>query len=310
MNYEKYVGHMKSSNQTDTITYFEYVPKDKEIKALIQLVHGMSEYVERYEPLIEYLTGLGFLVYGDDHLGHKNSVRAKKYLGYFAPKDGWKYLVRDEVNLTKIMKEKYPDKKRFLYGHSMGSFISRAYIAQNSSEVSGAILSGTAGSNPSVKIGMALVRVIRFFKGELHVSKLIDFLMFGSYNCKYPSKRTNVDWLTRDEACIDRYLKDENCGFSFTTSGYLDLMKLLSYVTNNKWYDHVPAQFPLFVISGQMDPVGNWGKGLKQVDEKMRKTKRADYQMKLYPNMRHELHNEIDKEEVWQDVSNWLLKHC
>jgi alpha-beta hydrolase superfamily lysophospholipase len=303
--YQKTEGSFASSNGVNTIKYYIYKPEG-EIRAMIQLVHGMCEYVERYEPYIEFLTGRGFLVYGDDHLGHKGSISGPQDLGFFAKKDGWICLVKDEYRLTKIMKEAYPDLPLFLYGHSMGSFISRAYITSHADEIKGVILSGTAGSNSALSMGMKLAGFVKRLRGEKSQSALLSMMMFGSYNKRYKDAKSAYAWLTRDEKVVEAYEADPYCGFTFSTSGYLDLMKLLEFVTADDWYGKIPAELPIYVVSGSMDPVGGWGDGINEVSAKLKQTERADCTVKLYKDMRHEIHNEIGKEVVWNDIAGWI----
>ncbi len=305
----KKTGYFPSSNGTNEIKYFIYEPEDIEPKAMIQLVHGMEEHVERYEPYFEYLTGKGYLVYGDNHLGHKGSVFDDEDLGYFAHRDGWKSLVKDEHRLTKIMKKAHPELPLFIYGHSMGSFITRVYITKYRQDIDGAIISGTSGSNPALKAGRRFTELVYRLRGERHKSKLVTALMFGSYNSKYKTACDHYAWLTRDESVVKAYHEDEYCGFGFTTSAYLDLMSLLDYVTQDEWYNRVPDDLPLLFIGGSMDPVGGWGDGYLEIDEKFSHQQMEDITVKLYPDMRHELHNEIGKEQVWSDVNWWINAH-
>jgi alpha-beta hydrolase superfamily lysophospholipase len=304
----KTTGTFLSSSRKDTITYYMYTPKGT-VRALVQISHGMCEYIERYEPFIEWLCGQGFLVFGNDHLGHGASADGEEGLGYFAKKDGWKCLVKDLHRMTQIAAAQYPDRKIFLFGHSMGSFVARAYVAQYADEIDGAIFCGSAGPNPLLPTAKRITAMTKALRGEFYRSPGLDRLMFGNYNKKYKKIRTAVDWLTRDEEIVDRYLKDPYCRFTFTASGFYDLVCLLEYVTDPRWAAKVPAKLPIYMIAGDMDPVGNFGKGIRATDEALRKTQRADYEMKLYKGMRHEILNEIGKQEVWDDILQWLEKH-
>ncbi len=303
---KKTENYFESSNGINTVKYFVYEPDDKEPEAVIQFVHGMAEHIERYEPYFEYLTKEGYAVYGDNHIGHKDSVISDDDLGYFAPEDGWKCFVKDEHRMTQIIKKDYPNLKIFIYGHSMGSFITRAYISRYADEVEGAVISGSAGKNPALKAGKKFTTLVKKIKGERHKSPLITAMMFGSYNKKYKNVKCAYDWLTRDESVIKLYEADKYCGFMFTTSGYLDLMNLLEYVTDNSWYEKVPKHFPMLFIAGEMDPVGNWGEGYVEINERFGSLGMSDLTVKLYNDMRHEIHNEIGKEKVWRDVNTWI----
>ncbi len=307
MNYKKEMGKLQSRNGLQDITYYVYMPLTTP-KAVVQIAHGMAEYLERYEPLIDYLTGQGFLVCGNDHIGHKNSSPTKDSLGYFAPKNGYTFLARDLARVTRLLQKHYPDLPYFLFGHSMGSFVARAYLTRYSDLIDGVILCGTAGSNPALPVGSLLISLVKLFKGEFHRSPFIDKLMFGSYNSHYKEVKTNFDWLTRDQSVVQKYIEDEYCGFLFTTSAYKDLTRLLKYVNSKGWYSSVPKNMPMLLIAGEMDPVGNWGKGVREVSDKLHKHGVTNLTTKLYPDMRHEIHNEIGKEEVYGDLNNWLNK--
>lgn len=308
MNYSKEVHTFKSSNGKADITYFIYKPLQPP-KAILQISHGMCEYVERYDHFIDFLTKENILVCGNDHLGHKNSVKNKEELGYFAKKNGWTFLSKDLAKLSHLMKEEYPDLPLFLFGHSMGSFIARAYISKYSQFIQGAIICGTAGSNPMLGIGSFLVSMVKTFHGERYRSKFLDHIMFGSYNKKYKEVRTSKDWLTKDEAIVDKYLNDEYCTFLFTASAFKDLACLLTYVSSNAWYQSVPKDLPLYLISGSMDPVGNWSKGVLEVKNRLESQHLTDFTYKLYPEYRHELLNEIGKEEAYLDILNFINSH-
>ena len=308
MNYSKEVHTFKSSNGQTDVTYFIYKPLNPP-KAILQISHGMCEYVERYNHFIDFLTSQDILVCGNDHIGHKNSVNSKEDLGYFAPKDGWTFLPKDLAKLTHIMKEEYKDLPIFLFGHSMGSFIARAYIAKYGNLINGAIICGTAGSNPILGLGSFLISIVKAFKGERYRSKFLDNIMFGSYNKKYENVRTTKDWLTKDEAIVDKYLNDEYCTFIFTTSAFKDLSLLLGYVSSDSWYNAIPKNLPLYLISGSMDPVGNWSKGVIEVKNRLEAQKLSDFSYKLYPDYRHEILNEVGKEEAYDDILNFIDTH-
>lgn len=308
MNYTKGEHTFLSSDGEHQIKYYVYVPNG-DIKGMFQISHGMCEYIERYEPFIDFLTGKGFLVFGNDHLGHKGSVKTPSDLGYMGREGGWKHMYEDVHTLSKMMKKEYPDLKLFLFGHSMGSFIARAVMANYISDYDGVIICGTSGSNPMAAMGLGLIRFLRFFRGDRAKSMLVTKCSFGNYNSRYQDVKTGVEWLTRDTKVQEVYINDPYCNYTFSLAAYNDLLSVLSYVSTDNWYNLIPEDIPLFVISGDMDPVGNWGEGIREVDEKLRKKERKHYSMKLYPEMRHELLNEIGKEEVYEDILSWLIKY-
>ncbi|MEG1362724.1 MAG: alpha/beta hydrolase [Lachnospiraceae bacterium] len=308
MDVQKSTGNFLSSNEVTDITYYIYEPVGEPV-AMLQISHGMCEYLERYEPVIEFLVGNGYLVFGNDHLGHKNSVLNKSELGYMAYKDGWKCLYKDVITLGRKMQVAYPSLPLFLFGHSMGSFVARAALVNAPDLFKGVILCGTGGTNSMIGIGKKVISLVRKLKGDHYRSKMLNNLMFGHYNKRYTEVRTRMDWLSQDKTIVDNYLGDEYCTFIFTASGFYDLACILQYVSSEEWYERIPQELPIYVISGEMDPVGEWGVGIKEVDQRLKKIELKDYRMKLYPQMRHELLNEVGREEVYKDILNWLKEH-
>ena len=301
---DKVTGYYLSNNNKNQIAYYIHKPCDKPI-GILQLSHGMCEYFKRYNNFIKFMNENGILVCGNDHLGHGNSVFSKEDLGYFGDKDSWCDLPEDLYKLTKIIKEKYPHTPYFLLGHSMGSFIERLYISKYGNELDGAIIVGTGGKNSLVKVGIAFSKIIEKFKGERFRSNLIDKLVFGKYNNRF-KKRTKFDWLTRDENVVDNYIKDDYCNFLFTVNGFETLFYLNHYANNKNWGKTVPKSLPIFIISGKEDPVGDYGKGVQSVYNLLKDEKINDLSIKLYENSRHEIINEINYIDVYNDVLNWV----
>lgn len=283
-----------------------YMPDGKEIRAVLQIAHGMAEHLERYEPFIDVLCDNGIAVYVNDHLGHGKSVKNDDELGYFGEKEGWKNFVEDCYKLTKIAKEENPGKPYILFGHSMGSFVARAYCLKYAHELTGAIYCGTAGPNPAAGVGSMLASVIGKIKGDHHRSTLVDKIAFGAYNNKF-EKRTPFDWLSRDEFQVDKYVADKYCGFLFTAYGYRDLTALLGYISKKDWFEKLCKDLPVLMISGAMDPVGSFGKGVDTVYDKLIAAGKKNLKKILYPGGRHEILNEsalFDK--VCEDVVAWV----
>lgn len=305
MKYEKIVKTFQSNNFKNKITYYVYIPKTKPI-AIVQISHGMCEYIERYEPFIEFLTEKSFIVCGNDHLGHGASVESKDGFGYFAESDGWKCLYEDVFKLTSIMKGEYPDLKYFLFGHSMGSFVLRAYLTKYANFLNGAIICGTSNGNPMLDMGIFLAKLIKTFKGEKYRSKLIKSMSFANYNSRYENKRTDYDWLTSDEKIVDAAIEDEKFMFTFTVSAYIDMFKLLKFISSRDWANMIDKNIPILLIAGDMDPVGEYGGGVKKVYEKLKNANIKDVNVKIYKNARHEILNEIIKEEVYDDILQWI----
>lgn len=273
---------------------------------VVQIVHGMSEYVERYEELANYLTTAGFIVCGEDHLGHGRSA-GKNGLGYFAPRGGWNFMVEDTYMLTEIMKKRYPTLPYFVLGHSMGSFMARIYATRYGDTINGLLLSGTAGPNRTVPAALLFARFQRKTKGEFYKSTELDKMMFANYNRAYDPVVTDKDWLTRDTEICERYIADEYCGFLFTTSACVDLFKMIEQVSTPDWAIRVPKHLPIYLYSGDMDPVGDYGRGVKTVYSRLKGAGVADVSLKLYEDGRHEMHNELNREEVYKDIAEWMF---
>ncbi|MBE5906034.1 MAG: alpha/beta hydrolase [Lachnospiraceae bacterium] len=309
MSYKKTVGTYPSSNKVNEIKYYVYEPEGK-VCAMMQISHGMCEYIERYEPHISYFTSRGILVFGNDHLGHKGSVKSDDDLGYMGARDGWMAMVEDVHTLSRKMRQAHPELPLILFGHSMGSFIARAVIGKFGREYDGAIISGTGGTNKMLGLGFSMVWLSRRLRGDRARSAFLKKLSFGSYNKRYENVRTPEDWLTRDSTVVDAYREDKYCMFSFTTAGYADLLSVLDHVSQERWYDSVPRELPLLLVSGEMDPVGDFGKGVKEVDRRLRMRPHVEYTCKLYPDMRHEVLNEIGKETIYEEIVNFVYRRC
>ncbi len=286
-----------------------YLPDNGEIKAVLQVAHGMAEHLERYEKFAAALCDLGIALYINDHLGHGQSVASAAELGYFGTEDGWKNFVEDCHKLSLIAKEENPGKPLIFFGHSMGSFVARAYTLKYADEVNAAIYCGTAGPNPASGVGQLLAKTIAKAKGDHHRSKLIDKIAFGSYNSKF-EKRTAFDWLSRDNEEVDKYIADDLCGFLFTANGYRDLMALLAFVSSKEWFEGLDKKLPVMLIAGAMDPVGGYGKGIDTVCDKLYKAGKDNITKILYPGARHEILNEkACFDAVVKDVANFVYKN-
>lgn len=306
MSFIKKEFYFESVSGLADIHCASYLPENGEIKTVIQIAHGMAEHLERYEKFASYLCDNGFAVYINDHLGHGKSIKNDAELGYFGPEDGWKSFVEDCHKLTLIAKEENPDKPYIFFGHSMGSFVARAYAFKYAEDIDGAIFCGTSGPNPAAAAGIALTKIIAKIKGDHYRSKLIDKVGFGTYNSKF-EKRTAFDWLSRDNDEVDKYISDPLCGFLFTAPGYGDLFGVLNYVSSKDWFNGLCKKLPVLIISGEMDPVGEYGKGVRKVDEMLRAAGKTNHKTILYPNARHEILNEAECfEKVCKDIIDWV----
>lgn len=277
------------------------------VTGILQLVHGMQEFIERYDDFARFMSGNGYLVVGHDHLGHGASVADENSYGYFAEKNGNKVLLADMRSLHRMMSEKYPEVPYFMLGHSMGSFLARQYICMYGHYLNGAVISGTAWhSGTECRGGMLLCKGIARFRGWHYISKLLTFMVVGSLNKKFEPSRTHVDWLTRDEAVVEAYRHDERTHHFFTLNANYNLFVSLKYLTVRANLERMPKSLPLLFIAGEMDPVGNFGNGVKKVFVQLQALGMTDVKCKLYPNDRHEVLNELDKGQVYKDVLEWI----
>lgn len=311
---EKRDCYFKSSSGDCNIHAVVWYPDKEEYEkpfGVVQIAHGMIDHIERFEALALYLAERGFVVAGNDHLGHGDSVKSKDDWGYFAPgRNSAQYLVKDMYRLTKIMKKKYPDLPYTLIGHSMGSYMTRRYLMSYGDELSAAVILGTGNQSPAVvEGGLAAVRIARIFRGERHRSRLLNKMMFGSFNSRISSPKTSSDWLTRREDIVSEYKADEKCSYIFTVNAYEGLLKVIKYVIQEKNIKKTPKELPLLIASGTEDPVGDYGRAVEKLYEKYKKYL-DDVELKLYKECRHELHSEINSEEIFEDIYCWLKRHC
>ena len=300
--------YFDSNDGSTKIRALRFIP-DGEVKAVLQISHGMVEFIDRYENFAEYLTNNGFLVTGNDHLGHGGSVKDKSDWGYFG-KDGYNVVLNDLLKLTNITKELYPNVPYFLLGHSMGSFLARLYTIKYGNQLNGAIIMGT-GQQSKGTLGVAkfLTKLVEKSKGERYRSRFLNGLALGAYNKKWEPSDTHVDWLTKDKDVCDWYYHEPRCHFIFTTNGFYNLFSLIEQIVDIKNIEQMPKDLPILVTSGEDDPVGNFGKDPTTLANIYKEVGIKDVELKLYPNDRHEILNEFDKDEVYKDLLDWLNKH-
>ncbi len=310
MKIEKTPFTVESQLKPVTVHGFFYAPIVKaNAKAIVQVAHGMAEHKERYDEFATFLAENGYAVFVHDHLGHGESVDSIENLGFFGEEDGWKNLVNDCYTITKYAREVFPGKPVVLFGHSMGSFIARAYTQMYDMTLDAAIYCGTSGNNPAAGMGIRLADAIARSKGAKHKSELINSVAFGTYNKKIKPHRTAFDWLSRDNAEVDKYVADDYCGFMFTACGFRDLFSVLKYVSGKSWYKSVRKSLPILFVSGDADPVGEYGKGVRQVVDDLKKTGHDNVELKIYKDSRHEILNDFDRKTVMNDVLEWLDKN-
>lgn len=299
-----------SSDGVHQICASLWLPDEGAPKAVVQIVHGVAEYVNRYDCLARFLADHGYAVCGDDHLGHGRTAMADSKFGWFARYDGWTLVVADERTLRQQMGEQFPGVPYFLLGHSMGSFMTRTYLCRYPGEVSGAILSGT-GQEPALTVaaGKLLAGLIGLFKGSDHSSTFVNNLALGAYNRQFAPNRTTADWISRDEAEVDKYIADPLCQFIPTVGMYRDMFSGLQYISGERALSRIDPDTPVYLYSGDRDPVGSNGAGAKKVWNYFKTHGTKDLSLKLYEGGRHEMHNELNKDEVFSDVLDWLERH-
>lgn len=275
-------------------------------KGIVQIAHGAAEYGKRYEDFGLYLAANGFIVCANDHRGHGLSAKDKGDLGFFSDEDGWNKLTDDLYTITQYLKNKY-ELEVSLFGHSMGSFLARTYAIAYGREIKGLILSGTAyHPKPLLLFGKFVAqRDIKRGK-ERGRNPLLNQLVFKDLNNGFKGGNTDYDWISRDTAIVDKYSKDKYCGFDFTSSALKDLFDGLLFITDRKNIKKTQKELPVLILAGKDDPVGAKGKMVKKCYRKYAHAGIKNLTIKLYEGMRHEITNEIGKEEVYQDVLNWL----
>lgn len=280
---------------------------DTEPRAIVQIIHGIAEYIDRYDEFMSFLADNGIIAVGTDHLGHGKSIESEEQTGFFAYENGWDYAVRDEEVLRLAMHENYPELPIIVFGHSMGSFMARTLLIRYPDAFNAAIISGTGNQGSAlVNGGLFMGNLVTGLKGAHHYSKFLNNLAFGSYNKIYENPKTEYDWLSRDEANVQKYIDDPLCGFIPSCSLFRDMMTGVKFITNKKNLTAMNKDMPVYFMSGDMDPVGECGKGVQKAYNNFLEAGMKDVSIKLYPGGRHEMLNEINKDEVYSDILTWL----
>lgn len=285
----------------------EWKPEKGEVCGVLQIFHGMVEFIGRYEDTAEYLTGKGFVVVGNDHLGHGSSIASKEDYGFFCENNGNAVVLGDLRKLHEMTAERWPDVPYFILGHSMGSFLLRQYLCMYGDELDGAVIMGT-GTQPAaaLRLGQRLCSFLGKLRGWHYRSRLVDNMAFGGYNRHFKPARTTKDWLTKDGRIVDAYLADERCTFRFTVNGYYNLFVSIEEASKQENLERMPGDLPVLFMSGAEDPVGGFGKGVEQVRKQFQAAGLSDVTWIFYENDRHEILNETDRDVVLRDLYAWL----
>ena len=295
-----------SSTGMNRIRAKKYLP-DGEAKAIVQIAHGIAEHIDRYAEFMEFLAGNGYIVVANDHLGHGKSINGPEDLGFFAARDGWNYVLRDMEKLHDRTGKEHPGVPYVMFGHSMGSFLTRTYLIRYPGKYDAAILSGTGHqAKPMVLGGYALASAAVKLYGPRKVGDKLNSIAFGAYNKGFENPRTAFDWLSRDEAQVDKYIADPLCGFVATVSLFRDMMGGIKFITDQKNINTMSRTQPVYFMSGDCDPVGDNGKGVERAYKAFCDAGLHDVMIRLYPGGRHEMLNEVNKYDVYQDILSWL----
>lgn len=283
----------------------EWLPED-EPKGVLQICHGMVEYIERYHEFAEYLCRHGYYVTGHDHLGHGRSVKDETEYGYFPKKNGNRCVIGDIHQLRMITSKKYPGVPYLMLGHSMGSFLLRQYLTEHGDGLSGAVIMGTGYQPLAVlEAGQVVCRVTALFKGWKYRSKFVDNLSFGSFNKRFEPGETGREWVTSDSELCRRYVEDPLCMFRFTVGGYYQMFEGMKAVARAGSIAQIPEDLPILFTAGADDPVGAFGRGVMKVYRKYKSAGMRKVAVKLYAGGRHEILNETIREQVYEDLFVW-----
>lgn len=298
-NYE-----LTTSDNKQLVCYKWEVEKPK---AIVQLVHGMSEHAARYDEFAMFLNDNGISVYAEDHRGHGKTAGTIERVGHVADEDGMTKIMEDVVFLYKDIKSKYSNIPVFILGHSMGSFITRM-LAYNYPDIASGFIYSATSDHPGLKgsVGVKLAALIKSF-GKRNRSKLFDSIAFGDFNKRYKPSRTKKDWISSDEKVVDKYLKDDYCMQIFSAQFFYDLANIALDINEDTNIENSDLNKPILFISGDMDPVGEYGKGITKVVNKFKKLGAKDLTFKLYEGGRHEMLQEVNKKEVFKDVLDWII---
>lgn len=300
---------LPSSDGKTRLRGFRWQP-DGQIRGVLQISHGMVEHLERYNEFAEYLAAQGYAVIGHDHLGHGGSVGEHAEYGFFAEENGDRFLLQDMHRVTVLAKRLYPDKPVFLLGHSMGSFLLRRYMTIYGKEISGAIICGTGNITVSqARLALMLSSVSAKLFGKRHHSKLIDLLALGQYALQYGNPLRPGSWLSKNEESVRAYAADPRCGFCFTVGAYRDFFRVLMALAKEKNFDRIPRDLPVFMISGMEDPLGGYTRAVLSVYNRFVAMGMKDIDIMFYPEDRHEILQETDRDLVFGDVLAWLRSH-
>ena len=281
----------------------------EEPKAVLQIAHGMSEFIDRYDDFAKYLNERGIVVVGNDHIGHGKSIVEDKGPMYFGGNNSWHYVVEDLFTVYKKTKEQYPDVPYFMLGFSLGSFLMRSMVINYSDGIDGVILIGTGQAMPmQAKIAKLIAKIEKLIHGDKAMTEAIDNLTFGAYNKEFRPNRTRMDWLCANEEILDKFLVDERKGEAFTVGLFRELINVMIYTRKLENIEKQDKNLPILLLSGEDDVVGDYTKGIKRLHDDYKSVGIKHVEMKFYPGDRHDILNEKDREDVYSDIVKWTDK--
>ena len=296
-----------SSDGRTLIHVNQWTPANREVAGVVQIAHGVAEYGARYAPFARFLCERGFVVVANDHLGHGQSLIEGAPMVYLGEKDGWWHVVDDMEELRRRTAKLFPRKPYFLFGHSMGSFLSRTHLIRYPGRLDGCVLCGTGHQPRAVIAGGKLVADMEIRRlGKRAYSVRADDLAFGAYNRSFAPARTRFDWVSASEENVDAYIADPLCGGDTSLGLFRDMLDGLSCITRQSNMNKMDKELPVFFIAGDQDPVGDMGRGVRRACDCFRRAGIRDLSIKLYHGLRHEIHNEASRLYVYQDVLDWL----
>lgn len=309
MRSEEFV--MKATCDEHKIYTYKWFPDSQvKLKGIIQLVHGSCEHVRRYEAFARFLTSRGYGVYAHDQRGHGYSVVSQDDLGYFGENRGWDKLVEDCYQVNQFIHENHENKKVVMLGHSMGSFVARHYAIEHSHTIDGLILIGTAHHSKEIlDLGIRIAQSSITKGNGKKVHKLLDKMSYGAFPLKFRKEKDPLSWITTDKQIRDIARNDELFGFKFTATAFRDMFLGIKFITQVDNMKKMRSELPILLLSGEDDPVGNFGKMVRKTQILLQEAGMKKVDMKLYPGMRHEILNEVKRAEVYQNILAWLEKN-
>ncbi|HNW69388.1 MAG TPA: lysophospholipase [Bacteroidales bacterium] len=298
---------LKTEDNIDVFVYSWLPDEGAAVKGIVQVSHGMAEHAARYEDFARHMVATGFAVFINDHRGHGKTAGSLENTGFISGINSWESILDDMLLVNRHIHQAHENIPVILLGHSMGSFYARAYLEKFPETISGIVLSGTAW-HPALVLGFGLMvsKLQCFIKGDKNRSKLLDKLSFGAYNSKFKPCTTPFDWLSRDVQVCKKYTADEYCGWVATSSFFRELFRLLKFIHRSGLYQQVNKEMPVLIFSGEEDPVGNFSKGPKKMYAFLKEKGFTNIALTIYPRGRHEMLNELNKTEVYNNIINWL----